>query len=152
LFDGRGGYVTLRNGGKFSLADDYAVLHGCDAFYEFHLNAGGGTGTEVLYSRDVDKARAALWSKNLAHAIDVANRGPKDVTDIAVLRTHPGMQSLLVEMWFADSKNDKAKWDVNHDKAELANLNQILDHYGWNNVKSLPRNWSKAMRKKYTRG
>jgi N-acetylmuramoyl-L-alanine amidase len=150
LFAGRTGCkVYLRNSGKFSLADDYAVSHGCDLFWENHLNSGGGTGTEVLYDATKCQHMAEYTSQNIATALHVRDRGDKRRTDLAVLEPHAGMWSLIVEWWFADNKDDLAKWGKYRYQAELAAINSILSHYGWKHVKSLPRKWTRLQRRLY---
>jgi N-acetylmuramoyl-L-alanine amidase len=149
LFRGTHGKVMLRNAGPFYRADDAAAQFGADIFIENHLNAGGGTGTEVLYEDSRDRPEATAMSEALAAALKLRDRGAKRSTDIAVLQPHSGMVQLLIEWFFADSKKDVEGWYDNRHRAELAVLNQILAMLGWRKVKSLPRVWSKARRRLY---
>ena len=78
-----------------------------------HLNAGGGTGIEVLYhpSSSKGKAMAKKMSAEVAEALDLKNRGAKARSNLYVLN-HTKAPAVLVECCFVDSKNDEKKWDV----------------------------------------
>lgn len=78
-----------------------------------HLNAGGGTGPEVLYWDGDERGRAlaAKISANLARALGLPDRGAKPRgSELAFLRD-TGMTSLIVEACFVDRSEDKAAWD-----------------------------------------
>ena len=75
-----------------------------------HLNAGGGTGVEVLYVSSSGKVYATRVSKKVAAALGIKNRGAKKRTNLYVLN-HTNAVAILVECCFVDSKNDKSKWD-----------------------------------------
>lgn len=148
---GRRGRVMLRNSGKYYRADDDAANWGADLFIEIHVNSGGGTGTEVYYRAGASSNTAAFASNvssSVATAYGLRNRGAKSA-NFSVLAAHRGMQSILLELFFGDSKKDVAAHRLNYTKAELALLNNILGHYGWKKVKSLPRTWGRVRRAAY---
>lgn len=80
-----------------------------DYFVSWHLNAGGGTGVEVLYnpnsrtswSRDM----AAKVSAAIARLMGIRDRGPKPRTNLAVLNG-TNMPAILIETFFLDSQVD----------------------------------------------
>ncbi len=76
-----------------------------------HLNAGGGTGTEVIYVSSSGKTYAEKVSKAVASSLKVANRGAKKRTDLYVLN-HTKSAAIIIECCFVDSKEDKEKWDA----------------------------------------
>lgn len=150
LFPTRGGYVMLRDGGRYYRADDEAANHACDLFLELHVNAGGGTGSEALYESTGSRALAAALSAVTASALGIRDRGAKRNTSIAVLNPHPpGMVSVLLELFFADSRADVRQWKMHWPDAELAIVNAVLRHYGWRTVKTLPRDWNTFQRRAY---
>ena len=143
------GEVFLRDAGPYAAADDFAAKNACDLFIEMHLNSGGGTGTEVIYEDSKDRGFATYLSADIAAALGLRDRGAKRRTDLAVLTPHAGMVQVLVEMFFADKKSDVNAYRDHAEKVELAIVNRILRHYGWNTVKSLPRTWGRAKRLAY---
>lgn len=150
LFSGRRkGYVMFIDDVKYFKADDLAKRRSCDLFIEYHLNAGGGTGTGVLYEDTKDKVFAVAFSKAIAKAIGVRNRGAKRITNLAVLDPNAGMVQVLAELFFADNTKDYAKFSNKHLNIELVMVNQILAHYGWKPVTSLPRTWNKIQKWQY---
>ncbi|MEG0147259.1 MAG: N-acetylmuramoyl-L-alanine amidase [Gordonibacter sp.] len=78
-----------------------------------HLNAGGGTGPEVLYwdGDDHGRALAAKISANLARALGLPDRGAKAPDDDLAFLRDTGMTALIVEACFVDSPEDKEAWD-----------------------------------------
>lgn len=76
-----------------------------------HLNAGGGTGVEVLYTSSKGKPYAEKVSKAIANSLGLRNRGAKKRDNLYVLN-HTTAPAILVECCFVDSKTDKAKWNV----------------------------------------
>lgn len=144
-------YVFLRDEGAYAQADDFAVKHACDLFIEFHLNSGGGTGTEVLFNDYGSKPLALRMSGNVARALGVRDRGAKRRTDLAVLHPHSGMLSILAELFFADSKSDVNKYRDHVEATELAVVNTVLGQFGWASVKSLPRKWGRIRKALYRR-
>ena len=150
LFSGRRkGFVVLIDKVKYYKADDVAANKDCDLFIEFHLNSGGGTGTEVLYEATKNKKFAIALSKEIAASWHGKNRGAKHRTDLAVLTPHDGMYQVLAELFFADNPKDLKKFRDNAPEPELAVVNRILKHYGWKPVTSLPRKWSKLKKLTY---
>ena len=88
-------------------------LSNIDLFCSIHLNAGGGTGTEVLYfAGDGDGAWwASQISKNVANALGLRNRGAKPNDWVGVIcNTNP--TAVLIEICFVDSWEDKLAWDA----------------------------------------
>ena len=55
-----------------------------------HLNAGGGTGTEVLYVSSSGKTYAEKVSRAVSSALGITNRGAKKRTDLYVLKIDKG--------------------------------------------------------------
>lgn len=83
---------------------------------EIHLNAGGGTGTEVYYSRNdaTGKKYAAAIADNISKTFGITNRGAKIKLNAAgrdyfgiIRSTKPTAN--LVETVFIDNNNDLAK-------------------------------------------
>ena len=90
-----------------------------------HLNAGGGTGVEVLYypTSSKGKSMATKMSKNIASALGLKNRGAKSRDNLYVLK-HTKSTAVLVECCFVDSTTDKKKWNV--DKCAKAIVESLL--------------------------
>ena len=87
-------------------------LDDIDLFVSLHLNAGGGTGTEVLYFMGDDTGyKYADWiSFNVAKALNLPNRGAKSNDWVGVIcNTYP--HAVLIEFCFVDSYADKVAWD-----------------------------------------
>jgi len=96
-----------------------------------HLNAGGGTGVEVLIntgaSRRVKKCAKQL-SAAIAKALGLKDRGVKYRDNLAVLRgSHDDM---LIEWYFVDSAKDRAAAKANYVRAIGAAATVIETHYG----------------------
>lgn len=85
--------------------------HGADLDISIHLNAGGGTGTEVLYTSPSGKAWAEKVSKAVASALGIRNRGARKRDNLYVLN-HTKSTAILVECCFVDSRTDKNAWDA----------------------------------------
>lgn len=87
--------------------------HNVDLDISIHLNAGGGTGTEVYYypGSKTGKEKATAVSKKVAGALGLKNRGAKSHGSLYVLK-HTKSPAILVECCFVDSTKDKKKWDV----------------------------------------
>lgn len=132
-----------RNKGLYFMADDDAAKFDSEWFYEFHLNAGGGKGSEVWIDETPSPAerRGALDMLYALTGFDNGfyNRGVKK-NNWAVLRDHPSMNSMLVELFFADSSTDVAKFNKNVNKIELRVVNAIIKQLGRKPVRYLPRN------------
>ena len=80
---------------------------------EIHLNAGGGTGTEVFYSigSAKGKAIAAAISSNISKAFGIRNRGTKTKRgangDYFGIIRQTSMEAVLVETVFIDTNDLK---------------------------------------------
>lgn len=82
---------------------------GADLFVSVHLNAGGGTGTEVLYfsGDNAGLAYAQRISGLVARLLSIKNRGAKPRTsEVGVIRDTV-MTAVLVEVCFVDSPIDR---------------------------------------------
>jgi N-acetylmuramoyl-L-alanine amidase len=93
-----------------------ANLKKYDFVAEIHLNAGGGTGSEVYYAKkSADGKRiAANISKKISLALGIKNRGAKTKTgksgDYFGIIRQTDMEAVLVETAFIDTKDlDKVK-------------------------------------------
>ncbi len=86
-------------------ANDIAQSINIDLYVEIHINAGGGTGSEVLTISKSDVARsvAERMSKSLSKALGIPNRGVKSNNLIVLKKT--AMPAILVECLFADSSD-----------------------------------------------
>lgn len=89
------------------------TLHGNDTLVSLHMNAGGGTGTEVYYSRrrPALRACAARMSAVVAAVLGLRDRGAKHdglsrAGNLAILNGHPTATLLLLEIAFIDSPFD----------------------------------------------
>ena len=74
----------------------------------WHLNAGGGSGVEVLYYGDATKTLAADISAAISKALGVKDRGAKQRKDLYFLRKTTG-HAILIEACFIDSLIDMQK-------------------------------------------
>lgn len=78
---------------------------GADRFVSVHLNAGGGSGTEVYTTASSSmKAEAAKISANVAACLGLPNRGRKDAAFTVLVKTTMG--ACLVEVCFVDRQAD----------------------------------------------
>ena len=78
---------------------------GADFFVSIHLNAGGGTGTEVYTtSNSGAKDEAAATSKAVAEVLGLKNRGHKTANFTVLVKT--SMPAMLVEVCFVDTAKD----------------------------------------------
>lgn len=147
----RGMAADMRDRGLFSLADDDAHEFDADVFLELHLNAGGGQGTETFVGtvHDTrDKKLAILVQRKVVAALDTVDRGVK-TGSFAVIKQYPDMASALAELYFVDSKLDRAKAAKHPVALELAILNAVLAFCGWREVKSRPRLWGPVRKSAY---
>lgn len=71
-----------------------------------HLNAGGGTGTEVLHYDSPELA--AKVSAAVATVLGVRDRGPKDGKSIGYINS-TNAKTILIELCFIDSAEDMKK-------------------------------------------
>lgn len=98
----------------------YENRNPCDLVLEFHLNAGGGTGTECYYSNEnnAGKAFAEGICSEISKALSIKNRGAKTKLDskgndyFGIIRDTKAT-ALLIETCFIDTddvfKVDNAK-------------------------------------------
>ena len=110
---------------------DIANTFGADLFISIHINAGGGTGTEVYAlpgGRAVVAAQRLL--DRLVYACGWSNRGVKTDREFYVL-VHTNMPAILTENGFIDSKDSAKLADVKflHVIAE-AHAKGICDFFG----------------------
>jgi len=103
-----------------------------DLFISIHINAGGGTGSEV-YALPGGKAEAVAGKvlKYLISACGWANRGVKTNRNFYVL-AYTAMPAILSENGFIDNPNDAAKLkDPNFRQAiAVAHAQGICEFYG----------------------
>ena len=104
---------------------------GADLYVEIHLNAGGGTGTEVEISGFGGKAEqyAKKVAEKVANTLGLPNRGVHKMNLIVLNRTN--MPAILVECCFVDSNDYK---HYNADKIARAIAEGILSKSISNNV------------------
>lgn len=97
--------------------------HSVDLDISIHLNAGGGTGVEVLNYDSRTKTISDRICANISSALGIRNRGTKYNKNLYVLANTRAL-ALLVECCFVDSQTDKAAWDV--DKCAKAIAEGVL--------------------------
>lgn len=85
--------------------------HDVDLVISYHLNKYDtkANGVEVCYYDQKDLA--AKVSAQLSKDIGWRDRGPKQRTDLAVLKGTKA-PAILIELGFIDNESDMAKWDV----------------------------------------
>lgn len=100
--------------------------HTVDLDISIHLNAGGGTGVEVLYYSGDNKGKeiAKKVSAKVASALGLKDRGAKARSDLYVLNNTKAT-AILVECCFVDSQTDAKAWNV--DKCAKAIVEGILN-------------------------
>jgi len=94
-----------------SRRDDIAVSYGGEIMVSFHCNSGGGTGTEVFFRGEEDRAMAERLSAVVSAGLGIKNRGAKTEkesqhTSLAVMEFPP---CWLIELGFIDNDVDRAK-------------------------------------------
>lgn len=124
-------YDCTDDNGKDQNSNLKAIVNKCNAHtanldVSIHLNAGGGTGTEVYVYSDNSKAKdeAERIAKNISKTLGIRNRGVKTSTKLYVLRK-TNSPALLIECCFVDNAIDKVKW--NSDKCAKAIVEGILN-------------------------
>lgn len=129
--DGHTVYDCTDDNATTQRANLKAIIYKCNAHsvdldVSIHLNASGGTGTEVYIYSNNSKAKpyAERIAKNISNALGIRNRGVKVQTNLYVLRNTKA-PSLLVECCFVDNENDKNHW--NADKCAKAIVEGILN-------------------------
>lgn len=95
---------------RVNKANEIAKTSNIELYVEIHINAGGGTGPEVLVTgkSEVANQYAAKVSNALSSTLNLPNRGVKTRSLIVLNRTV--MPAILVECLFADS-DDADKYD-----------------------------------------
>lgn len=96
------------------LAEQVAIANKAkyDLVVQIHFNAGGGTGTETLYTSTNGKKYAERVTKSLGKMYK--QRGAKQRTDLYWLNK-TNTPAILVETCFVDSKVDTDKYLANKD-------------------------------------
>lgn len=86
-------------------ANDFAKSQNVDLYAEIHINAGGGTGTEVCVTGKsaIANQYAAKVCASLSVALNIQNRGLKTQSLIVLNKT--SMPAILIECLFADSSD-----------------------------------------------
>lgn len=115
-FGNQGWHVTDcsndADGVKEELYEECRIANasGADLFIAVHLNAGGGTGTEVWhYPYSIAETCAREVSRELASALGLPNRGAKSTAGLYVLN-HTEMPAILIEVCFVDNEADADAW------------------------------------------
>ena len=90
----------------------YVNARDIDVLVSIHLNAGGGTGTEVLYYEgdDTGYTYASRISANLAAALGLPDRGAKGNNWVGVV-CNTNATAVLIEVCFVDREEDYAAWN-----------------------------------------
>ena len=109
--------TVINYDGNMCLAEriNYANKNSYDLAMEIHLNAGGGTGSEVYYKKGNTQGKnlAGAISKSIANTFGIRDRGAKtkvsDGVDYFGFVREIKYQSLLVETVFIDTKSDREK-------------------------------------------
>lgn len=90
---------------RTKMANELNEKEKVDLYVEIHINAGGGTGTEVLITNMVDSHIAEKYaeriSESVSSALGIRNRGVKKQSLIVLNKTV--MPATLIECLFADS-------------------------------------------------
>ena len=101
--------------GEYFLSERYKLANqkGYDFLAELHLNAGGGTGTEVYHSVYNTNKTAATVSAAIASAFGIKDRGGKTKTtssgsDYFGIIRETRMEAILIETVFIDTPSDLA--------------------------------------------
>ena len=114
--------------------------HGYDLAMEIHLNASGGTGSEVYYKHKSasGKKLAAAISKNIANTFGIRDRGakvkinPSNGTDYFGFVRSCKCESLLIETVFIDTASDRKHVETAAGQRQCAEaiVKAIADFYG----------------------
>lgn len=101
--------------GEYFLSERYKLANknGYDFLAEIHLNAGGGTGTEVYHSVYNTDKTAATVSAAIADEFGIKNRGAKTKktssgSDYFGIIRETSMEAILIETVFIDTPSDLA--------------------------------------------
>ena len=114
--------------------------HGYDLAMEIHLNASGGTGSEVYYKRKsaTGKKLAGAISKSIANTFGIRDRGakvkinPANGTDYFGFVRSCKCESLLIETVFIDTASDRKHVETAAGQKQCAEaiVKAIADFYG----------------------
>lgn len=114
--------------------------HGYDLAMEIHLNASGGTGSEVYYKHKsaMGKKLAGAISKSIANTFGIRDRGakvkinPANGTDYFGFVRSCKCESLLVETVFIDTASDRKHVETAAGQRQCAEaiVKAIADFYG----------------------
>jgi len=94
-----------------SRRDDIAVSYGGDLMVSIHCNSGGGTGSEVFFRGENDRALAQRLSATVSAGLGLRDRGAKTEeesqhTSLAVMEFD---KCWLIELGFIDNDIDRKK-------------------------------------------
>lgn len=111
-------YLVVDKGNESDRADCYSRINQansdkCGLYVEIHLNAGGGTGVEVLIpstSSAYTKSIASSICSKISKAFNYTNRGVKEKK--LVIFDNAQMPAILIECGFVDS-SDANIYDAN---------------------------------------
>lgn len=114
--------------------------HGYDLAMEIHLNASGGTGSEVYYKHKsaAGKKLAAAISKSIANTFGIRDRGakvkinPANGTDYFGFVRSCKCESLLIETVFIDTASDRKHVETAAGQKQCAEaiVKAIVNYYG----------------------
>lgn len=114
--------------------------HGYDLAIEIHLNASGGTGSEVYYKHKsaTGKKLAAAISKSIANTFGIRDRGakvkinPANGTDYFGFVRSCKCESLLIETVFIDTASDRKHVETAAGQRQCAEaiVSAIAGYYG----------------------
>ena len=114
--------------------------HGYDLATEIHLNASGGTGSEVYYQHksSTGKKLAGAISKSIANTFGIRDRGakvkinPANGTDYFGFVRSCKCESLLIETVFIDTASDRKHVETAAGQRQCAEaiVKAIADFYG----------------------
>lgn len=114
--------------------------HGYDLAIEIHLNASGGTGSEVYYKHksSTGKKLAGAISKSIANTFGIRDRGakvkinPSNGTDYFGFVRSCKCESLLIETVFIDTASDRKHVETAAGQRQCAEaiVKAIADFYG----------------------
>ena len=114
--------------------------HGYDLAMEIHLNASGGTGSEVYYKHKsaTGKKLAAAISKSIANTFGIRDRGakvkinPSNGTDYFGFVRSCKCESLLIETVFIDTASDRKHVETSAGQRQCAEaiVSAIANFYG----------------------
>ena len=114
--------------------------HGYDLAMEIHLNAAGGTGSEVYYKHKnaTGKKLAGAISKSIANTFGIRDRGarvkinPANGTDYFGFVRSCKCESLLIETVFIDTASDRKHVETAAGQRQCAEaiVKAVADFYG----------------------